>query len=132
MPLDAQQAFKVGFLTRCVQDGLNPEQMLERVKQAQDMLEKRAFLGSLLNLGGSVGKGLASYGIPAALAAPPILGGLGGYALAKATDVDDTDVEEIKNRELVAEYQRQAERLRHQNDARKYKSEKPATGRAFL
>lgn len=136
MPLSDKDAFKVGFLQRCVQDGLTPDQMLLRVKTAGELLEKRAFLGGLLGGAagavGSAGKTMAGYGIPLALAAPPILGGLAGYGLAKATDVDDTDADAIKNQELVEEYRRQAERLQRQKAVRDYTKEVKHTGRVFM
>lgn len=136
MPLSDREAFKVGFLQRCVRDGLTPDQMLDRVKAAGDMLEKRAFVGGLLSgaAGAATGasKTLAGYGIPLALAAPPIIGGLGGYALAKATDVDDTDATAIKNQELVEEYRRQADRLKRQKAVRDYTKEVKHTGRVFM
>ncbi len=135
MPLTPQEAFKVGFLERCVQDGLSPDQMLSRVKQARDMLEKRALFGLVdrgLDAAGGLAKGLASYGTVAALAAPPILGGLGGYALAKGTDIDDTDVNDIKNRELIDEYQRQAAELKRRKSVRSYKQERGQSGRVFM
>lgn len=134
--LTDKEAFKVGFLARCVHDGLTPDQMLARVKQASDMLEKRAFIGGLLSgAAGAVGgaaKSIAGYGIPLALAAPPILGGLAGYGLAKATDIDDTDVDAIKNQELVEEYRRQAERLKRQKAVRDYTKQVQHTGRPFM
>lgn len=134
--LTPQEAFKVGFLARCVSDGLSPDQILTRVKQAHDLLEKKAILGNVINgvsgAAGSVAKGLAGYGIPLALLAPPALGGLAGYGLAKATDVDDTDVAEIKQRELVDEYQRQVEAMKRQKDVRKYKEHRQHTGRMFM
>jgi hypothetical protein len=136
MSLSPKEMFKVAFLARCVHDGLSPEQMLSRVKLATDMLEKRAFIGGLLgSAAGAVGgaaKGIAGYGIPLALAAPPILGGLAGYGLAKATDVDDTDVDAIKNQELVEEYRRQAERLKRQKSVRDYTKEVQTSGRMFM
>lgn len=134
--LTDKEAFKVGFLARCVQDGLTPDQMLARVKLATDMLEKRAFIGGLLSgAAGAVGgaaKSVAGYGVPLALAAPPILGGLAGYGLAKATDIDDTDVDAIKNQELVEEYRRQAEALKRQKAVRDYTKEVKHTGRVFM
>lgn len=134
--LTAKEAFKVGFLAKCAEDGLTPDQMLARVKQAKDALEKRAFIGGLLgSAAGAVGgaaKSVAGYGIPLALAAPPILGGLAGYGLAKATDVDDTDVDDIKNRELVEEYKRQAEKLKQQAAVRRYKQDRATTGRPLM
>lgn len=65
-------------------------------------------------------------------AAPPILGGLAGYGIAKATDVDDTDADAIKNQELVEEYRRQAERLQRQKAVRDYTKEVKHTGRVFM
>lgn len=132
MPLTPQESFKVGFLARCAHEGLTPDQMLDRVKRAGDMLEKRSLFDSLVHGAGGVAKGLAGYGIPMALAAPPILGGLGGYALAKATDVDDTDVDAIKNQELVDEYQRQSQRIKRQNDVRAYAKEPKHHSRALM
>lgn len=136
MPLTSQEAFKVGFLARCVRDGLTPDQMLTRVKAAEALLEKRAFLGGLLggaaHAAGGVAKGLAGYGVPLALAAPPILGGLAGYGLAKATDVDDTDVDSIKNQELVNEYRRQAEEMRRRRAVRDYSREERPTRRPLM
>jgi len=136
MPLNPQEAFKVGFLARCVQDGLSPEQMLYSVKQAAVLFEKKAFLGNLLGSAastvGGAAQGLAGYAIPAALIAPPVLGGLAGYGLAKATDIDDTDVDDIKNRELLQEYRRQAEKLRRQKAVRDYRQERTNTGRVFM
>jgi hypothetical protein len=118
MPLTPHEAFKVGFLARCVRDGLTPEQIHDRVKTAADLFEKEAFLGSLIGAAGNAVKGMGGYALPLAIAAPPVLGGLGGYALAKATDVDDTDVEDIKGQEVLDEYRRQAERLRRLQAAR--------------
>ncbi len=134
--LAPHEAFKVGFLARCVHDGLTPDQMLDRVKFASDLLEKRAFLGTLLGKGIDLAKGVGgaamSYGLPLALAAPPILGGAAGYGLAKATDIDDTDVEEIKNRELVEELKRQTGNLKQQKLSRQHRQTARPTGRMFM
>lgn len=131
--LSPLEAFKVGFLERCVRDGLTPTQMLEQVKQASDMLEKRAFLSSLLssagNAIGNVAHTATSYGLPIALAAPPILGGLAGYGLAKATDVNDTDVDAVKNREIAEEYRRQTEILKRRKAMRDYSLQLKRSGR---
>jgi hypothetical protein len=117
MALSAREAFKVGFLARCVEDGLGPEGIAGRVKLALDLMEKQGkfltdLVGHGVDLAKGVGSGMMSYGLPVALAAPPILGGAAGYGLAKATDIDDTDVADIKNREVIEEYRRQADKLR--------------------
>lgn len=114
-----KEAFKVGVLSSCIERGI-PLSALE--SRLDSILEKSAFLNSLIYGAGKISdaaqnaaSGLASYGLgvgaPLALAAPPALGGLAGYTLANATDVDDTDVAEIKQRELVDEYRRQTDKL---------------------
>ena len=134
--LTPQEAFKVGFLARCVEDGLNPAQMLAAVKQASDMLEKRAFVGTLLGKGvdvvRGVGKGIAGYGVPLALVAPPVIGGLAGYGLARATDIDDTDVDEVKDREVIEEYRRQTEGLARHKAMKEHRRPTRPLGRPLL
>ena len=136
MSLLPRDAFKVGFLQQCAAEALTPEQMLQRIKAAKDVLEKKAGIGDLVSgtahAAGGLVKTLGSYAIPIGLAAPPVLGGLAGYGLAKATDLDDTDVDDIKNRELVEEYQRQAERLKGQKQVRDFSKEVQRTGRVFM
>lgn len=132
MPLTPHEAFKVGFLARCVRDGLTPDQMLGRAKFAADLLEKEGFLGSLIGAAGNAARGLGSYALPLAIAAPPVLGGLGGYALAKATDVDDTDVDDIKGQEVLEEYRRQADRLRRMRAAREARVQDKPSARPLI
>jgi outer membrane lipoprotein SlyB len=103
MPLTAQEAFKVGFLARCVEDGLG--------RWATD-----------------VGIG---YGVPLAAAAPWVAGGAAGYGLARATDISDTDVGEIKDRELMSEYRRQTDQLLRQRAVRDYARAVRQSGRVF-
>lgn len=134
--LSAKDAFKTGFLARCVENGMTPEQMLASVKRANDMLEKTGgIIGDVVGHGLDIGKGvagsIASYGIPTAIAAPPIIGGLGGFALSKATDIDDTDVAEIKDREVKNEYMRQTAKLLRMKQVRDYQRLKQRTGRVF-
>ena len=133
MALAANEAYKVGFLARCVEADMSPDQMLSLVKQAQ---EKVAFLSGLLDRAADVAKGVGSagvgYGIPLALAAPPVLGGLAGYGLERATDIDDTDIEDIKDKEVLEEYQRQTAKLLRDRQVRDYQANKKRTGRIFL
>jgi len=133
--LSARDAFKVGFLSRCVENGLGPAEILAAVKAAGDLLEKRAFLGDLVGKGVDLAKGVGGaalgYGLPLALAAPVVGGGALGYGLAKATDVDDTDIKEIKDQEVVDEYRRQTEKLRRQKAVRDYHRLVQRTGRVF-
>jgi hypothetical protein len=135
--LSARDAFKVGFIARCAEDGLRPEEIRLRVKQAAELLEKHAtFLGDMAGKVVDVGKGIGTaavdWGVPLGLAAPPILGGMAGYGLARATDIDDTDVEDIKNQEVLQEYRRQSDRLRRERAVRDYRHARDVTGRIFL
>lgn len=136
MPLTPREAFKVGFLSRCVEEGLDADQIRERVKSA---LDKLAFEipgadvpGKLVDFAKGVGLTGLSWGLPLALAGPPIVGGLGGYALAKATDVGDADAGEIKKRELVDEYRRQTDQLNRETQVRNYRKLRERTGKIFL
>lgn len=110
--LDKRQSFKFGFLLRCADEGLTPEQTDHRVKQAHVQL------------------GLVKQGFdPAGWAAKLALLGIGGSALAGATvgaGVATTldrpaDVESVKRQELIAAYQQQADRIRQATAARKYR-----------
>ena len=148
--LTSQEAFKVGFMARCIEDGLSMDQIYSLAKTAADRMasavklasEKQAIVGPLLGalgyLGGSavnaakgIGSAALGVGLPLALAAPPVLGGIAGAGLAKATDIDDTDVNEIKQRELLDEYKHQTARLRRQRAVRDYDAAKKRTGRIF-
>lgn len=136
MPLTAHEAFKCGFLSRCIEDGLAPEEIARSVKVACDLLEKEAVVGSLLSSVAELGKGAvgaaAHYGIPAAIVAPPLLGAAGAYGLAKMTDIDDRDVEDVKNREVIDEYARQTDKLKRLKAVKDYMKSKQRTGRIFM
>lgn len=127
--LDPRQAFKAGFLARCVADGLALPRIRELAKQAA---ERTGMLGSLmaapsaalhtlgkgLDLARPVASGILGYGLPLALAAPPIAGGILGFAGGRATDLEDTDVREIQRREVIDELRRQTERLQRLRESR--------------
>lgn len=134
--LSNKDAFKVGFLSRCVEEGLTLQEAHARVKVA---LDKLAFLSGVGKLVGSATDLLKpavnatfQYGVPAMLAAPPILGGLAGYGLAKATDIDDADVDEVKKRELIEELNRQTQRLRRDKALRDYRLQNKQPRRLLL
>ena len=124
--MNPQAAFKLGFLSRCVEEGVPMERVPIFVKLATD---KVAFLKDILGGARTLGTTALSLGIPLALAAPPILGGVAGYTAAKLTDVDDTDVGEIKQRELIDELQRQTDRLKREKSIRDYQQQRKSTGR---
>lgn len=130
--LTSKEAFKAGFLARCAVAGLSIEESRAAVKEAQAALtQKSAFVGSIIDAIKGLGQTALGWGIPAALAAPPIVGGLAGYGLARATDISDTDVADIKDRELMDEYSRQTEKLKRQRAIRDYEKARQRTGRIF-
>jgi len=131
--MQARDAFKVGFLSRCVEDGLSLEEAHERVKVAMDKLAGLTDLpGKIVDLAKPVLSTGLAYGIPAAIAAPPILGGLAGYGASKLTDVDDTDVDEIKKQEVIDEYKRQIAKLDRDKRIRAFRDRRQQTGRVFM
>ncbi len=133
--LSARDRFKLGFLRRCVEEGLDRDQIAARVKQADGLGdiygEAKGLGGHMINLGTGLAKGVLEYGMPLAIAAPPVLGGLAGYGLARATDIDDTDVADIRDQELIEEYRRQAEQLQRQNIVRDYQKARGAARPRF-
>jgi len=117
--LKDRQAFKFGFLQKCAEAGMTQdetEQVLDRaltrVKSAVFGLEELAKLITTPALAG--GKLLKDVGLPAAIAGPPLLGAGIGYTAARMGDIDDTDVEAVKQQELIDEYLRNANKIRQQ------------------
>ena len=135
MALTSREAFKFGFLLRCADENLSPEETQARVKAAADQLawdgrpvvaaslveetlqawEKRSegYFSDLLNF--TRDTGMLGVGVAAGV------GGLGGYGLAKAM-APQTDPDEIKQQELVAAYKQQADRIRRLMAARSYRT----------
>ena len=142
--MQPHEAFKLGFLARCVEEGFSPEQTNAMAKQAEDML-KVGFLEyasrqvtepvrntaeaarSVVNLGGS----LAPWLIGAA-ALPPALGGLAAFFKNKATDIGDKEVEHVKKQELIDTYNRMSDQLKRQKELQDYKQQRKRSGRVFL
>lgn len=136
MSLTNREAFKFGFLLRCADENLSPEETQERIKAAADHLhwdgqprveaavveqtlqawEKRSDVSGVLNFLRSSALG----GIGAAAG----VGALGGYGLAKATR-SQVDPDEIKQQELVAAYKQQTDRIRRLMAARSYRQNQP-------
>ena len=124
-----REAFKIGFYARCVEEGLSPEDTRALVKSASDCFEKRA--GGLKDLFDTA-KGIGYPALGLAMAAPIALGGGAAYFTNKATDTDATDIEEIKQKELLETYRRMAEQMQRQRKMRDYKAERKRTGQVFL
>ena len=123
----AQEAFKLGFLSNCVERGLSIEEMRSRVKTAMDSLdsfEKRGIAGEqtiskLLEILGASSK----YALGALAFAPPAIGAAGGSMTSKLTDVDDDDIGDVKKEELIDEYRRQARKLRQTKQLRTFRDQ---------
>lgn len=118
--LTPREAFKVGFLARCAEEGLSADQIADRVKFASDKMA--SFMDGLAG----VGKSVVSTGVPLAAIAPIALGGMAGYGLSRMTDIDDTDVDEVKNQELLDTYAQETAKLKRQQAVRNFKSQAKA------
>ncbi len=142
--MNSTEAFKIGFLSRCVEEGLSEEKTAELVEKGAGVLED---IGGIwqeegedkpeksAGVASAIGKFLAESGpkaVMAGLAAGPLLGAGGAYLYNKATDVDATDVEEIKKKELADQYQRMSEQLDRQSDLRRYQQERKRKGQVFF
>ena len=122
--MDPREAFKIGFMARCIEEGLSQEKTAELVEKAAE-----GTISGLVDAGKAVGYPLAL----AALAAPPTIGGLAAYFNNRALDTSDQgDVEEIKQRELTESYRRMAEQLRQTKALRDRKAKRKRSGQVFL
>lgn len=114
MALTPREAFKIGFMLRCAEEGLDPAQVQDRIqKAAAVLLEKQALLGGLISsddVRSGLG-GLANLGIGAAMTVPIGIGLLGGYLANRAREAD-VDEEDVRNRELIDELRHWTRRAR--------------------
>mgnify|MGYP003626125732 CR=1 FL=1 len=141
--LSPQEAFKLGFLSKCVEQGLTVSQMRAEVKKASDELdliekeavfdwfqpERREVWDTIGNLAETAGTGV----LGALALGPPAAGAAAGILHSQLSDVDEEDVEDVKKRELVDEYLRQAEKLRQSARMREHRdSRKKRPGGLYL
>lgn len=99
--MDDRQAFKLAFLQKCADDGLDEAEMAERIQKAAGVLDR------VLGAGGW----LASQS--PWLLAGTAAGGFGLGALGAEMSVPSADdANDIKTRELTDEYRRMVEQLR--------------------
>jgi hypothetical protein len=116
-----REAFKLGFLYRCAEEGLTAAEAADRagllVKAAQGLGLPARLGGAAAELPGralsAFGPTLAGAALLAAIGLPVLAGGAGGHFLARAID-DDTTVDEARADELVAEYRRLTDAARRQ------------------
>ncbi len=145
------EAFKLGFIARCVEAGLSPQQTQGLAKQAEASFSKQAEggLADLLPFSGfyrnpvkataDTAKSfvdLAKSSVPLMLglaAIPPTMGGAAAYLANKATDANESDLAgEVQQQELTDTYRRMAEQLRRQKQLRDYKQSRKRTGRVYM
>jgi hypothetical protein len=133
MDVTAKEAFRLGFLSRCAEEGLTGEHLSARIKSAA---EKQSFLPMIpLALGvlgtAGLGYGLVRGGVDGVvdnasamaglIPAGGLLAGAGlGYGAAKMTEPNITD-EDIKSQELADTYRIYAEKAKANRRARQYR-----------
>lgn len=131
-----REQLKIEFLQKCAEHGLTvaeTQQLAERLtqqlqtppqeKQAADPLLVRfmsalskkpydALWSGLSGVASSAGKTLGGLAVAAPFTAVPLAGAGLGLASARLSDVDDDDIDAMKQRELIELYRAQAERMR--------------------
>ena len=130
MDVTAKEAFRLGFLARCAEEGLTGEHLSARIKSAA---EKQSWIIPALGLGATALGGLAiarggikditnSAGLLAGLIpAGGLLAGAGlGYGAAKMTEPNITD-NDIKAQELADTYRIYSEKAKANRRARQYR-----------
>jgi hypothetical protein len=102
------EAYKVGFLARCAEEGLDMPRIEQRIKTAA--MIKRAVWGGdvpgkFVGAGTDIFKKLLDSGKLFAMATPPMAGTFGGYLMARANENEDSVAEAQRQEELAAYYQ---------------------------
>lgn len=126
--MDSKEAFKIGFLSRCVEEGLSQEKTAELAEKAAALVKSAGVVRDIAD----VVKGMGLPAVALAATVPVAAGGGAAYLYNKATDVDGEEVEEIKQKELAEEYARMADQLRRQSKLRKYKKDRESKGQVFF
>lgn len=119
---DPKMAFKLGFLTRCAEEGLAGEELDMRVKQAGQTKEASTLGGAQAVVAGAADliKNVGFYGLGLPLAGGLLAGGLGGYSAAQLS-APPVNMDELKAEELAATYNAYANRIRSRRKALQYK-----------
>jgi hypothetical protein len=135
MDVTASEAFRLGFLTRCAEEGLTGDALTARIKSAS---EKRSWVGPLALTLGALGLGDSIYrrgvvggagdvyrgalGLLGTSAAVGLGGGAAaGYGLARATEPNVTD-DDIRSQELAQTYKILANKARAKRKAKEYRA----------
>lgn len=133
-----KDAFKIGFLLQCADEGLTENQIKARVKRASDLVKIAAgesaaaeavlpallsgagsFLGGVANAGASgfntimsnVVSPIINHAMMPALLLPPAVGIGAGYLASRVQD-DDYDPKAAQKDEELAEYRRAIDQLK--------------------
>lgn len=123
MDVTNKEAFRLGFLTRCAEEGLTGEELHARIKQATTIptsyaLPVLAGLGTAALLSGNSGSLGVIAGLPAAVG---LAGGAAlGYGTAKMTE-PDISADDIKAQELADTYRIYARKMEAARKARQYR-----------
>lgn len=112
--LTEAQAFKVGFLSRCAQEGLTPEQTAQRIK--------RASAWNPLTILGEGASDVAKAGLIPAIGGA-VVGGAAGVGLANLTRSQNITPKDVHREELLQTYMLLAEQMRQKGLLRKYRKE---------
>jgi hypothetical protein len=107
-----QEAFKVGFMLRCADEGLSPAEAQERIQKAAACMEKQSIQALTSGL-----QGLGDLGLAGAIGAPVGLGVLGGYLLNKARE-SEVDEDDVRRDELIQELKHWTRRAKEQQKAK--------------
>ena len=127
-----QEAFKIGFLARCVEENYGPEKIAALSGMMTEKVGFTGVLGELTDTATDTAKATAILGGTALLSAPWLAGGGLAYAANKASDPTHADIDEIKNQELIDEYTQAAQQLKQQQDLRKYKQQRTKSRGIYL
>lgn len=128
-----KSAFKAGFLLRCAEEGLDLDQMEQRLEKLEKTASDAATIGSVLGypLGalGNVASGLGRIGLDvgttALIGGPILAGGLMGYGASKLRPKPNP--EDIKHDELRNEYLRLADQARRKTLIRNMQQSDPGS-----
>jgi hypothetical protein len=139
------EAFRLGFMARCVEEGMSADETYALSKTAAVSMEKLGFTKWLaeqalgpVNEAAKTTKSLTdavSGSMPLVgmgLMVPPLLGGTAAWLVNHATDTDGSDVEEAKQHELIDTYNRMSGQLQRQKQLQSYKANRKRTGQVFL
>jgi len=126
--LSPREAFKFGFLLRCADEGLDEAETQQRIKLASLFIDNVQDPGIHKQAMGTLGKllgGSAKLGL-LGMAAGGGLGLAGGYMAGKLTD-KEVDPDDIKQQELIAAYQQEADKIRRNAKLRMYRNQQKST-----